>query len=500
MSDLIDLTIHDEAKLERAVQRAREQNIIIPTFKQMINPGLIPDVIKTRLESVGLWDLNPINLFRINWHNEPKESGGKYGGVNYLVLPPELTGVPSKIVMLLGKWFPTGAHKVGAAFGCLVPRLVTGQFDPTTQKAVWPSTGNYCRGGAYDSSLLACESIAILPEGMSQERFNWLALVAGEVIKTPGSESNVKEIFDKCWELRASGEDLVIFNQFDEFGNYLWHYEITGRAMMEVLDEVMDANDQYRGVVLATGSGGTLACGDFLKERFPTSKIAASEALQCPTLLLNGFGAHRIEGIGDKHVPWIHNVKNTDMVIAIDDAAPIGVIRLFNEPAGKEYLVKQGVAQDLVEQLHLLGISCVSNMLSAIKFAKYYELDSNDVVLTVATDSMEMYESRLVELREEEGEFTQESATAVYHRHLLGQTLDYMQELTYYDRKRVHNLKYFTWVEQQGKTYEEIQAQWHDPNYWTSIQGHVDELDALIDAFNERVGLLPALLAEEPAR
>ena len=185
MSDLIDLTIHDEAKLERAIERAREQNIIIPTFKQMINPDLIPDAIKEKLAEVGLWDLNPVNLFRINWHNEPAASGGKYGRVNYLVLPKELTGVDAKIVVLLGKWFPTGAHKVGAAFGCLVPRLVTGQFDPTTQKAVWPSTGNYCRGGAYDSNLLACESIAILPEGMSKERFEWLSKVAGETIKTP---------------------------------------------------------------------------------------------------------------------------------------------------------------------------------------------------------------------------------------------------------------------------------------------------------------------------
>ncbi|MCB8985761.1 MAG: pyridoxal-phosphate dependent enzyme [Ardenticatenaceae bacterium] len=499
MSDLIDLTIHDEAKLERAIERAREQNIIIPTFKQMINPDLIPDAIKARLESVGLWDLNPLNLFRINWHNEPAASGGKYGRVNYLVLPKELTGVDAKIVVLLGKWFPTGAHKVGAAFGCLVPRLVTGQFDPTTQKAVWPSTGNYCRGGAYDSNLLACESIAILPEGMSKERFDWLAKVAGETIKTPGSESNVKEIFDKCWELRESGEDLVIFNQFEEFGNYLWHYEVTGRAMMEVLGEVMGDGDRFRATVSNTGSGGTIACGDYMKEQFPGSKIVASEALQCPTLLNNGFGAHRIEGIGDKHVPWIHNVKNTDIVTAIDDNAPMGLIRLFNEAVGQEYLAQMGVDADLVERLPELGISSVANVLAAIKTAKYYEMDGNDVIITVATDSMEMYQSRLVELTEELGQFSDLDASGVFHQYLLGESTDNMQELTYVDRKRVHNLKYFTWVEQQGKTYEEILAQWSDPDYWTSIHGHVDELDALIDAFNERVGLLPEMLAAEAA-
>lgn len=486
---MIDLTIH-EAALERAVQRARERHIIIPTFQQMINPATIPGKIKAQLGDVGLWDLNPLNLFRITWHNEPTPHGGSFGGVNFLEFPPELTGVNARIITLVGKWFPTGAHKVGAAFGCLVPRLVTGQFDPSTQKAVWPSTGNYCRGGAYDSNLLACESIAILPEGMSQERFAWLASVAGETIKTPGSESNVKEIFDKCWELRRSGEDLVIFNQFEEFGNYLWHYEVTGRAMVEVLQQVMGSRDRYRGVTLTTGSAGTIACGDYMKEQYPTSKIVASEALQCPTLLQNGFGAHRIEGIGDKHVPWIHNVKNTDMVMAIDDAATMGVMRLFNEPAGQEHLVSQGVPAGFVDQLPLLGISSIANMLSAVKFAKYYELGANDVVLTVATDSMEMYTSRVHELREEAGQFGPLDAAGMYQRYLLGTTIDYVQELSYRDRQRVHNLKYYTWVEQQGRTYEELQAQWYDDNYWQSIHGHVDEIDTLINAFNERTGLL----------
>ncbi|MCP4362345.1 MAG: pyridoxal-phosphate dependent enzyme [Chloroflexi bacterium] len=486
---MIDLTTRNEAALERAIQRARERNIIIPTIKQMRNPDLIPETIKAELTDVGLWDLNPRNLFRISWKNEPQSQGGQFGGVNYLEFPPELTGVPARIVILVGKWFPTGAHKVGAAFGCLAPTLVTGQFDPTSQKAVWPSTGNYCRGGAYDSNLLACDSIAILPEGMSQERFDWLANVAGETIKTPGSESNVKEIFDKCWELMASGDDLIIFNQFDQMGNYLWHHEVTGSAMAEVLEQVMRPQDNYRGVVLTTGSAGTIASGDYLKKLFPMSKIAASEALQCPTLLNNGFGAHRIEGIGDKHVPWIHNVKNTDMVVAIDDAAAVGLIRLFNETAGQEYLLRQGVAAEIVEQLDLLGISGCANLLSAVKFAKYYELGKNDIVLTVATDSMEMYGSRLRELNDEEGEFTPLDAAGVFQRHLLGQSIDYVEELTYIGRQRIHNLKYYTWVEQQGKTYEEIQAQWYDDDYWANIPAKADEIDTLIEAFNARVGL-----------
>jgi len=485
---MIDLTIHEKT-LESAAGQAHRRSIRIPTFKQMRDPSLVPDSIRQELQSVGLWDLDPRNLFRITWHNVPTPSGGGYGRVNYLELPSELTGTSARILLLEGKWFPTGAHKVGAAFGCLVPRLVTGQFDPVTQKAVWPSTGNYCRGGAYDSNLLGCESIAILPEGMSAERFSWLESVAGEIIKTPGSESNVKEIFDKCNELRASGEDLVIFNQFDEFGNYLWHYAVTGPAMVEVLEAAMRPGDEFRGVTLTTGSAGTIASGDYLKQLYPNSKIAAGEAIQCPTILYNGFGEHRIEGIGDKHIPWIHNVKNTDMAIGLDDEATIALTRLFNEPAGAAYLADQGVAPDLIARLPLLGISGIGNMLMAIKMAKYYEMGSQDVIITVGTDSMEMYGSRLRELTEERGEFTTLDAAAAFHHFLLGQGIDHVQELGYYDRKRVHNLKYYTWVEQQGKTYREIQAQWYDPDYWTSIQAMVDPIDELIVAFNQQVGL-----------
>jgi cysteine synthase A len=487
---MIDLTIHKE-QLERTVQRARERDIIIPTFAQQRNPELIPGRIRDRLKKIGLWDIVSPNLFRITWKNEPVAHGGGFGGVNYIELPRTLTGTEARIIALVGKWFPTGAHKVGATFGCLVPRLVTGQFDPTTQKAVWPSTGNYCRGGAYDSTLLACESIAILPEEMSRERFEWLSQVSGEVIATPGCESNVKEIFDKCWELTAErGDDIVIFNQFDEFGNHLWHYDVTGHAMEEVLGQEMGPKDAYRGVVLTTGSAGTIGCGDYLKELFPTSKVAASEALQCPTLLLNGFGGHRIEGIGDKHVPWIHNLKNTDLVMAIDDEACMSIVRLFNEPAGRTYLVRHGVPETLVAQLDLLGISGIANMLSSIKFAKWYELGEHDIVLTVLTDSMELYGSRLRELHQEHGEYSELDAAADYHRYLLGCTVDYVEELGYWDQKRIHNLKYYTWVEQQGKTYEEIQTQWYDPDYWSGIHNQVDEIDTLIEQFNQMTGLL----------
>jgi len=488
---MIDLTINTK-KLEKAVQRCRERNVIIPTFKEQKNPDLIPDRIKNTLKTIGLWDFNSYNLFRITWKNEPVPRGGLFDGVNYLELPRELTGVDARIICLVGKWFPTGAHKVGASFGCLVPRLVTGQFDPTSQKAVWPSTGNYCRGGAYDSHLLGCESIAILPEGMSTERFEWLKKVAGEVIATPGCESNVKEIYDKCWELRESRkESIVIFNQFDEMGNHLWHYEITGHAMEEVLKKQMRKDDRYAGVVLTTGSAGTIGCGDYLKKIFPTSRIAAGEAWQCPTLLLNGFGGHRIEGIGDKHVPWIHNVRNTDLVIDTDDESCMNIIRLFNEPAGRKYLQKQGVPKELTDRLDIIGISGVGNILCSIKFAKYYELTGRDIVLTVLTDSMELYGSRIQELRAQFGEYRELDAARDYHRYLMALTTDSMLELSFYDRKRVHNLKYYTWIEQQGRELSELNDQWYRfPEYWDDVHHQVDEIDELITEFNERTGLL----------
>jgi cysteine synthase len=485
---LIDLTVHED-QLQRTVQRARERGILVPTFAQMKDPTLIPDDVRDRLRDVGLWDLHPLNLYRITWKNEPVAHGGGFGGVNYMEFPSELTGVPARIIALVGKWFPTGAHKVGATFGCLVPRLVTGQFDPTFHKAVWPSTGNYCRGGAYDANLLGCESIAILPEEMSQERFDWLAKVAGEVIATPGCESNVWEIFQTCKELEATRDNVMIFNQFDEFGNHLWHYDVTGHAMEEVLERELDGGT-YRGVVLTSGSSGTMGCGDYLKERYPRSLLAVSEALQCPTLLENGFGGHRIEGIGDKHVPWIHNVRNTDMAIGIDDEDTMSLVRLFNEDAGRSYLQSRGVPSGIVDQLDLLGISGIANLLSAIKFAKYYELSTGDVVLTVLTDSMELYASRLRELRQARGPYDATAAAVDYHTHLLGMKTDWTLELGYRERRRIHNLKYFTWVEQMGRSVEELDAQWYDPDYWTEKWKAVSEWDRLIRNFNERTGLL----------
>ena len=490
----IDLTIHREI-LSKNVQKARENNVIIPTIAQMQNPETIPAPIQEKLRGVGLWDVNPLNLFRITWKNEAKESGGLFQAVpNYIELPPELTGVPCRIVAMVGKWFPTGCHKVGASFGCLAPRLVTGQFDVDVHKAVWPSTGNYCRGGAFNSKLLGAQGVAILPAEMSQERFDWLHEIGAEVIATPGCESNVKEIFDKTNELKQDPQ-YMIFNQFEEMGNPLWHYNVTGYALADLFEAVKRPGDRFAGACFTSGSAGTMSAGDLLKERYPHLKLAVGEALQCPTILDNGFGGHRIEGIGDKHIPWIHNVKNTDMAIAIDDEDSQRLLRLFNTPDGEKYLKEElGLEDALIEKLSWLGISGIANVLCCIKLAKYYELTEHDVVGTVLTDSAAMYQSRITELDEMHGAYSVHEAALDHHLHMLGLKTDSLKELTYTDRKRVHNLKYYTWVEQQARDVKDLNALWYDTeNTWDAVHAQAAELDELINEFNEATGLLKNL-------
>ena len=491
---MIDLSINKKG-LANNIAKAKENNIIIPTFAQMENPDLIPEKIKAKLANTGLWDVDPVNLFRITWKNEAKDFGGLYQSVpNYVEIPSVLSGVKCRILAMAGKWFPTGCHKVGASFGCLAPRLVTGQFDATYHHAVWPSTGNYCRGGAFNSKLLACDSVAILPAEMSKERFDWLSKIAGQVIATPGCESNVKEIFDKTWELRAD-PTMMIFNQFEEMGNPLWHYNVTGNALADLYEAVKKPGQRLAGACFTSGSAGTMSAGDRLKDLYPTMKLGVGEALQCPTILDNGFGGHRIEGIGDKHIPWIHNVKNTDMAIAIDDEDSQRLLRLFNTADGQAYLKNElGLDDDLIEKLTWLGISGIANVLCCIKMAKYYELTEDDILCTVLTDSAGMYGSRIEELNEAHGAYSQLEAAKDHSLHMLGLKTDNLLELTYADRKRIHNLKYYTWVEQQARDVKDLNALWYDTKgTWDAVHAQADELDALINEFNEATGLLKAL-------
>ncbi len=484
----------DPERLDRAVARLRERRVALPTFAQLANPASAPRSVRAALPGIGPDDADPLNLFRVHWFNGANRAD-LVDVPEHVVLTRELTGVEAPIVVALGDRFPLiGAHKVLAAYGCLVPRLVTGAFDPTHQRAVWPSTGNYCRGGVAISRLLGCRGVAVLPEGMSRERFAWLERWVADredVVRTPGTESNVKEIYDACKEL-ATDPDNVILNQFSEFGNYLVHYLATGAALERVVEHVSErrAGLSLRAFVAATGSAGTLAAGDFLKERLGSLTVAC-EALECPTLLRNGFGEHNIQGIGDKHVPLIHNVMATDVVLAVSDRATDRLGVLFGTDVGRRYLGRRGVPPEAIERLPSLGLSSICNVLGAIKTAKYFDLGPDDAIVTVATDGAALYasEQQAALRRYFPAGFDELAAAEVFGEHLLGTGAGDLLELGRWERERIFNLGYFTWVEQQGVSLEDFEAR-RDPRFWSAIRDVVPSWDDMIDDVNARTGVL----------
>jgi len=478
----------------RTVDWFREAGIVLPTFAELAAPGSIPAGVRDSLAGVKPDEADPRNLFRVHWYNDRARTGQDSVPV-HVVLPGELTGVDARIVVAIGELFPMiRAHKVLAAYGCLAPRVITGQFDPARNRAIWPSTGNYCRGGVAISRLMGCRGVAVLPEGMSRERFAWLedwVADPGDIIRTPGTESNVKEIYDKCAELAADPEN-VIFNQFAEFGNHLVHYQCTGRALGAVFDSMAEAEPglRLRAFTSATGSAGTLGAGDYLKEQYGT-KIVAVEALECPTMLANGFGAHNIQGIGDKHIPLIHNVMNTDLVAGISDRATDQLSVLFAEPEGVEYLrARRRVPEPVLEALPAFGLSSICNILAAVKVAKYLGLGPDDVVMTVATDGAAMYGSERERIcaRDFPAGFGALDAAGAFGRWMLGAGTDDLLETTHADRERIFNLGYYTWVEQQGISLADFEAR-RDQRFWAGLRDLLPEWDAMITEFNGQTGL-----------
>lgn len=486
---LVDANVRD-----RAVEHLRSAGVVLPTLAQLADPARIPVSVTESLREIGPDDADPRNLFRIHWYNDATRAA-RAAVPQHVVLLKELTGVDARIVVVLGDRFPMiGAHKVLAAYACLVPRIVTGQFDPTTQRAVWPSTGNYCRGGVAISRILGCRGVAVLPEGMSQERFDWLRQwVAAEedVVVTPGGESSVKAIYEACDALALDPRNVII-NQFQEFGNHLAHWLVTGRAFGAVFDHLRSTDEELRmrAFVAATGSAGTLGAGDHLKEEYGAA-IVAAEALECPTMLRNGFGDHNIQGIGDRHVPLIQHVHNTDIVAAVTDRATDQLSVLFSDPAGLRYLAdRRGVPGATIDALASFGLSSICNVLAAVKTAKHLDLGPQDVVMTVATDGARMYESerRRIRARDFAGGFDEATAAAVFGRWMLGTEASDLLETTTRDRDRIFNLGYFTWVEQRGISEDDFVAR-RDPAFWIDLRSRLQAWDELIVDFNARTGV-----------
>src|SRR5215475_1792433 len=489
MSLSIDPVVQDHARRAAAIKRLREIGGRLPTWSELAVP---PKGKSNELSDVGPDDADPRNLWRVHWFNGPDRKTA-VDVPDHIVLPPELTGVKTPIVVLLGCRFPMiGAHKVLAAYACLVPRLVTGQFDPTSNRAVWPSTGNYCRGGVAISRILGCRGTAVLPAGMSRERFDWLqrwVADPSDIVRTPGTESNVKEIYDRCAELEQEKRNVII-NQFSEFPNYLIHYYCTGTAFDAVFKHLKNANKNYRlaGFVAATGSAGTIAAGDRLKELYGT-KIVAVEALECPTMLNNGYGEHNIQGIGDKHIPLIHNVMNTDVVIAVSDAASDALNLLFADDVGRKYLVKRRKFDpEMVQMFDNVGLSGFANIVAAIKLARRFDYGANDVIMTVATDSAAMYHSerQAYRARHYAQGFDEVDAGELFGRYLGSIADDHVLELTHGERKRIFNLGYYTWVEQQGVSIADFDRR-RSQDFWRGLVDTIPAWDRLIEDFNDAV-------------
>ena len=494
----IETHIVDRGVYENSVARFREAGILLPTFTQLADPTKIPARIHEALATIDPDAPHPLNLFRVHWYNG-SDRRHRVPTPDHLVLPSSLTGVAAPIIVALGNRFPMiHAHKVLAAYGCLVPRVVSGQFDPTRQRAVWPSTGNYCRGGVAISRLMGARGVAVLPEGMSEERFRWLdawVVSPEDVIKTPGTESNVKEIYDRCAEL-ARDPDNVIFNQFSEFGNHLVHYLCTGRAAETVMESLASKQPglKARAFVSATGSAGTIGAGDYLKDRYGSLTVAV-EALECPTMLANGFGEHNIQGIGDKHIPLIHNVMNTDVAVAVSDRATDRLNVLFQTPTGRRYLGgRRDVSDDVLESLSSLGLSSICNVLAAIKTARYFGWGPDDAVVTVATDGAAMYrtEAEKYLVKHHPDGIDDVDMGEMFAEHILGAATDNLLELSQRDRERVFNLGYFTWVEQQGISLEEFTAR-RSQKFWRDMRTILPEWDRMIEELNAQTATLKAL-------
>jgi cysteine synthase len=486
--------VEDRETRGRAVRLARERGVRLPTFAEIADPARAPRPIRDTLAAIDPDAPHAANLYRVNWFNTIDRRGAEAVPV-HVEVPSALSGVPARIVVVLGATFPMiGAHKVLAAYACLAPRLVSGRFDPTRQRAVWPSTGNYCRGGVAISRILGCRGVAVLPAGMSAERFEWLERwVASpeDIVRTPGTESNVKEIYDRCRELARDSSNEII-NQFSEFGNYLGHWRCTGPALGGVFEALARTRPAARlaGFVAASGSSGTLGAGDYLKAKYG-ARIAAVEAVECPTLLNDGYGEHNIQGIGDKHVPLIHNVMNTDVVIGVSDQATDGLNAVFNTDVGRAFLARRtGVAQETLGMLRWFGLSSICNLVAAIKLARHDRLGPDDVVVTVATDGAALYASELrryLERRAESGKLTDVMAAELYGRYLAGADTEHVLEATTRERERIFNLSYFTWVEQQGIALADFEKR-KSQGFWRGLHDLVPQWDEMITAFNHDSG------------
>jgi cysteine synthase len=365
-----------------------------PTYREMLHPETLPAPVRVQASSAVANELDPANLFNIAWRSPE-------GTVRCIALPKELTGVDANILVLAGRWFPSGSHKVGPAYATLMEGELAGEIEPGSSRIVGPSTGNFGIGTAYVSKLKGYPATVIMPEQMSAERYARIRQYGGDLDLTPGSESDVILVLQRTEEYKKDSHNKILA-QFELLPNYRFHRYVTGRSALEAARA--HGNGQIAAFVSAPGSAGTLAAGDEIKARFPEAIVCALEPKECSTLFNCGRGTHRIEGIGDKMVTLIHNVLTTDYVgLVHDDDCVMGLELLEHQRPQMEHMLKlpAGAWSGLAG---LFGVSGVCNVLGSIRLARFLNLGAGENVVTIATDGFDRYPSVLANLKERVGE------------------------------------------------------------------------------------------------
>jgi cysteine synthase len=442
-----------------------------PTYEEMLHPEKIDPVLHRR--TINEKDsLNPEALFNITWkdgNNTP----------HYMVIPPEITGVEANIIVLLGKHFPTGSHKVGSTYSVTMEKQLENEIHPLKNTLVYPSTGNFGIGGAWVAGRMGYESMVILPSSVSRERFDRIVSYGGRYIKASGLSGMFAEA-----NRVSSQPGMTVMNQFISMANYRFHYYVTGNTIVELMEHLKClgiGNGRCEAFISAVGSGGTIAAGDRIKQLFPENRIVALEPLQCPTLYSNGSGDHDIQGIGDGLVTWVHNVLNMDAVMCIDDQDCKKGLRLLTDPVGKTFLSKeQKIPSGIVGQMAMnFGISGICNLLGAIRTAKYFKLPRGTNIVTVCTDSIDRYHSVMKEMEEIHGPLTLEKATKTFETVFQNRKMDHIQEGTPSNRQRWFEMKRSHWVEECGMDEAELNAQ-KNQDWWEKEQAKCQQVDKQI--------------------
>ncbi|HEY3836206.1 MAG TPA: pyridoxal-phosphate dependent enzyme [Bryobacteraceae bacterium] len=407
-----------------------------PTYQEMFDPRTLPERLQQDAAAARADELERANLFNITWRSPE-------GGIRYEVLPKELTGVKANILVMTGRYFPSGSHKVGPAYSTLMEGELAGEIEPGVNTVIGPSTGNFGIGTAYVAKLKDYRAVVIMPEQMSAERYQRIRQYGGELDLTPGSESDVILVLERTEHYKKDARNKVLA-QFELLPNYRFHRFVTGRSALEVAQA--HGNGRVAAFVSAPGSAGTLAAGDEIKSRFPEAVVCALEPKECSTLFNNGRGTHRIEGIGDKMVTLIHNVLTTDYVMLIHDDDCVMGLELL-ECRQREVEKIAGVADGGLRRLSgMLGISGICNILGAIRLARQLGLGPDDNVVTIATDGFDRYPSVLANLTERVGQLTTEKAGGRFEQIFRGGSANEVLDVRSRDQKeRLFGYKEEVW-------------------------------------------------------